>query len=677
MSSADDKSPGDWDPSNRDPGNRDPGNSAGNGSGNGSGQPSNPRRVCARTDAVLAVHLDGDLERESFDREACEPLGYGFVSDDSLHTHLRECATCQLALQRARRLDAALASMAGRAVADQVTASGCSLEELSDQWLNCAAMAAADAGLPETVKSEGVESEGPESEDTESEDTRSEATNSQDVAQEEPIDSKDLDWLFDRALQSCAAQQTDRDLSASRASRIGTLIAIAGVMAACFATWLCIATFEKSSKGKNSLGSNKDLGSTRAVADGQATGVPRQATANQLLGNRLLGNREKTAATQTVHGDNKLASSESASSDLASSMVAANAAEVETDDDPASSEWVARRPGGSLARSMHAARNRELPEQRTAQPTELSHRIRDRALGVPKRLAAAHRLLRATRAGSSAARFATDQLLLALAACGDLDHNEIALHEQLLDEVRSSGPVLVRLEHRLVSLPSRNRDHSELDHKALAAILVAARVENDRLDQAIRRALRRNDAIADVVASALRCGVRANGSSQLLLDCWHDQVAIGKQEDTQQWAEFWFRGQAATSFAQLKHLHARSHSAPERVRCLLAMGCVSDDSTLPRLLAELAAPRRIEACAAACGLASLPHRVLKTLLPKANLQNAGLLRAALARAGMPESKRWIEALALSKPQLQLMRTGSIIRFSEVAAWFRKGLLTAD
>jgi hypothetical protein len=107
------------------------------------------------------------------------------------------------------------------------------------------------------------------------------------------------------------------------------------------------------------------------------------------------------------------------------------------------------------------------------------------------------------------------------------------------------------------------------------------------------------------------------------------------------------------------------------------MGCVHDGSTLAPLLAELAAPRRVEACAAACGLATLPHRVLKQLLSQAKLEQSGLLRAALARAGMPQANRWIQALALSKPQLRLMRTGPVTRFSEVAAWFRNGLLTAD
>ncbi|MFT4513403.1 MAG: hypothetical protein ACI89X_001746 [Planctomycetota bacterium] len=572
--------------------------------------------MCARTDAVLAVHLDGDLAHEAFDREACEPLGYGFVSDDSLHSHLRECATCQTALQRARRLDAALASMAGRAVADQVAASGYSLEELSDQWLKCAALAAGSEAIATGSTDE----------------TCANVTSAEEA---NLVQGEDLDWLFDRAMQVPDAADVAR---AGSPSRVGTLIAMAGVLAACLATWLCISTLDGTTGGDQTDGHAFAL----QLASGQVA-TPELAAASQ----------------QATEGTSRPATEETG--------------------EPENSEpaLVPRRAQQSLARRMHAARNRELPEQRTARPEDLSYRVRNRALSVPERLAAAQRLLRATRAGSSAARYATDQLLLALAGCGDLDQDDIALHEQLLDEVRSNGPVLVRLEHRLASLPARNRDRSELSHQALAAILVAARVENARLDQALRRGMRRNGAIADVVASALRCGVRATGTAQLLLACWHDQVAIGKQENTPKWAEFWFRGQATTSFAQLAQVHARSHSAPERVRCLLAMGCVHDNSTLPRLLAGLAAPRRVEACAAACGIASLPHRVLKQLLPKAKLQNAGLLRAALARAGMPEANRWIQTLALSKPQLRLMRTGPITRFSEVAAWFRNAILTAD
>lgn len=629
--------------------------------------------MCARTDAVLAIHLDGDLAREAFDREACEPLGYGFVSDDSLHTHLRECATCQMALQRARRLDAALAAMAGRAVADQVAASGCSLDELSDQWLNCAAMVAAGEVSVEAVSPDAGSAQ-------------IGVDGSEDLNGDE-----DLDWLFDRTMQQSGMQQSGMQNAGTQelgngnaalartGSRMGTGIAIAGVLAACLATWLCISTIDAASE--------RDLGNGQTLAQEPASEhdskfhtkfhtkihtKPYETSYQRLSANfnwRFKANRAEAATSALPERSTSVQST--ASQNTASQNTAAqNTIATELGLAP-------RRSQPSLTRSLHAARNRELPEQRMARPEDLSHRVRNRALSVAERLAAGQRLLRGTRAGSSAARHATDQLLLALAACGDLDQNDVALHEQLLDEVRSNGPVLVRLEHRLVSLPSRNRDRSELNHKALATILVAARAENARLDQAIRRALRRNGAIADVVAGALRCGVRANGTTQLLLDCWHDQVAIGKQENTPKWAEFWFRGQAATSFAQLAFIHADSHSAPVRVRCLLAMGCVHDGSTLPPLLTELAAPRRVEACAAACGLASLPHRVLKQLLPKAKLQNSGLLRAALARAGMPQANRWIQALALSKPQLRLMRTGPVTRFSEVAAWFRNGLLTAD
>lgn len=623
---------------------------------------------------MLAVHLDGDLEQESFDREACEPLGYGFVSDDSLHSHLRECLTCQTALQRARRLDAELASMAGRAVADQVTASGCSMEELGNQWLDCAALAAGSAGHG----SDGLGS----AMDSESEDDA------------DPVRDEDLDWLFDRAMQpqnTAAAQVPAAQIPAAQipatqipaGSREGTVIAIGGVLAACLATWLCIATIDAGTKDEQRKllafvegFSRGELASSAMVPIGESLEMPRPGMpggdGSSRTGMALVGG---SGDGNSRAGDSRDIDSERSSK---SSLVGSPAGDsVPHANKPADSYK-------SLASSMHAARNRDLPEQRTARATDLSHRVNDRTLRIPERLAAAQRLLRATRAGSSAARHATDQLLLALAGCGDLDQDEVALHEQLLDEVRSNGPVLVRLEHRLVSLPSRNHNRSRLGHSSsllnhdeLAAIMVATRVENSRLDQALRRALRRNDAIADVIASALRCGVRAEGSAQLLLNCWHDQVAIGKQENTSKWAEFWFRGQAANSFAQLSSVHATSHSAPERIRCLLAMGCVHDKSTLKTLLAGLAAPRRIEACAAACGIATLPHHVLKLLLPKAKLQNAGLLRAALARAGMPEANRWIQNLALSKPRLRLMRTGPITRFSEVAAWFQNAIRTAD
>lgn len=62
---------------------------------------------CPRTDAVLAVHLDGDVQNGA-------DSGFDFVCGESLAAHLLDCAACQLRLQRARRLDAVLATGSGR-----------------------------------------------------------------------------------------------------------------------------------------------------------------------------------------------------------------------------------------------------------------------------------------------------------------------------------------------------------------------------------------------------------------------------------------------------------------------------------------------------------------------------------------------------------------------------------
>ena len=110
-----------------------------------------PKISCARTNAVLAVHLDGDFdEAPAMDREQ---LGYEFLSSAALHDHLSECTACQQVLQRARRLDAVLASTAGQAIADQVTASGRSFEELTARWLDHLAL---HAGTDESGQAPGM-----------------------------------------------------------------------------------------------------------------------------------------------------------------------------------------------------------------------------------------------------------------------------------------------------------------------------------------------------------------------------------------------------------------------------------------------------------------------------------------------------------------------------------------
>jgi hypothetical protein len=69
---------------------------------------------CARTDAVLAIYLDGDVGRG--EGGGLEDSGFELVCGDSLRDHLLGCGTCRSQLQRARRLDALLAAQAGRTV---------------------------------------------------------------------------------------------------------------------------------------------------------------------------------------------------------------------------------------------------------------------------------------------------------------------------------------------------------------------------------------------------------------------------------------------------------------------------------------------------------------------------------------------------------------------------------
>lgn len=88
-----------------------------------------PPSACPRTDAVLAVHLDGDLLQSHGDE-----LGYAFVCGDALREHLLDCRACQTALRRARRLDAALAASTGAALERHPVATGTDWGTLARRW---------------------------------------------------------------------------------------------------------------------------------------------------------------------------------------------------------------------------------------------------------------------------------------------------------------------------------------------------------------------------------------------------------------------------------------------------------------------------------------------------------------------------------------------------------------
>ncbi len=89
-----------------------------------------PEPVCGKTDAVLALYLDGDVEGDTLGADAS---GFAFACTETLASHLRECRSCQRELQRARRLDALLAETSGRGLANHLDAAG-GVDALAARW---------------------------------------------------------------------------------------------------------------------------------------------------------------------------------------------------------------------------------------------------------------------------------------------------------------------------------------------------------------------------------------------------------------------------------------------------------------------------------------------------------------------------------------------------------------
>ncbi|MEO6596522.1 MAG: hypothetical protein ABIP94_17360, partial [Planctomycetota bacterium] len=287
------------------------------------------------------------------------------------------------------------------------------------------------------------------------------------------------------------------------------------------------------------------------------------------------------------------------------------------------------------------------------------------------RLAAARTLVAAARPLYPDAKNAWRTLVEALAGCGDRSAADRVLHGEVLQMVRCTPPVVASFETHLLRLDATNPTPQRDD---LAVLTVAARLGVHDLDLAIRRVLRRAPSLASPLAAALRCGVRPSGSAALLLDAWQDLVALGALEDEPGATWLWFGGQPPAVFAELENELRTSRSTPRRLRCVLALGCCPDASTLPVLLERLQSRHQGEAHAAAFAIAGLPRRCLQTLVAKATADDEQfLLRAALARAALPESRAWTDAMALSPAQLRFLDSASLAQFPIVVGWFRERL----
>ncbi|MFK7742849.1 MAG: hypothetical protein AB8H80_21235 [Planctomycetota bacterium] len=670
---------------------------------------------CARTDAVLALHLDGDLAADASQRD---PLGYAFVSEQSLHAHLRSCAICQSALQRARRLDALLAAQAGAVALEHLRGSGSGDSGRGDSG-------SGDSGR-ESVHGSSV-SEGTFSDlaDRLLRNAAREARLGCDVEQDAPDVMRAGEPTARRSSVATipVASRTEHRTSARGADRrrLGQRQLAASWLAAAALTliaaggwwWLAIP----SKRPAHAVDSAMSAAAAAAAAAARTDETAREDTATQARGPVL------PAGGDIPAGGNTAAVGDSGSPQAGSPAAGSPAAIQNTSTDRAASlespldrqtYGVPASLAGSLRRAKRRARangprsnranaggddgQRTLDaKQHSGTPEEYATRLRDRSLPVAARLASARRLLRATQTGSTAPAHCADLALTVLAMFGDHNRAEIALHDQLLEDFRRTPGAMYRAEQLLLLFTSKSFAASRVyqpsaagswaggtgdpvaqSAAAQAAVVVAARLGTERLDSLLRRALRGTPAIAETIAAALRCGIRIEGSADLLLRCWRDEAAVGRASNSMPEARRWFQGQTATTYAEVATLLKSTRSAPDRERCLYAMGCVGDDSTRAPLLAATRSPRRAEAIAAACALAALPHHVLRGLVARARRDHrAGLLRAALVRADLPETRIWLRRLHLTSDQLAALRTGSPTQFAQLAKVFRQRMLVAD
>jgi hypothetical protein len=531
---------------------------------------------CPRAGAVLAIHLDGDVDES----------GFGFVCGETLATHLRECSSCQRLLQRARRLDAALASSAGRMLADHLT----TIDVVAKRWFAAATAAPAPEPAP--------------------------------IAAAEAISPI--------LAGSMAAPRTH---GVDRRQRVTTWSAAACVLVCAITAVILL----------------RDPSPPPTQAP--ATAAPQ----TPITVPDVVGAKQEVLVAAAAPAEDMPAKVGPVVADATSCTVGL----VLADD--------------AVLRALREPR--ALPDQELALPLpELQRRVGDAAIAPPARVAAARALFAACHPFSPDARNATRLLLDLLASFGDRSAAERLLHGDLLAMARGTPYFLAWLQARLGHIGARGTGRDDL-----AAVAVATRLDDRDLDLAVRRAVRRNPDLATTLAAALRGGLRENGAGALLLETWHDLASRGALTDDDAAAWSLFGGQAHNVFEDLEHELRSSRAAPRRLRCILGLGCAADDRTVPILLELLHSNDHAEAHAAAFALAGLPHRCLRDLLPRATA-NEGLylLRAALARAALPETRSWPLVMALTPAERQLLSHATLAQFPEVAGWFRdRATLTSD
>jgi len=566
--------------------------------------------ACPKTDAVLAIYLDGDVEMDA--------SGFEFACVEALTQHLRECHTCQRELQRARRLDAMLAENAGRMIASHANQGGRNSRGIGPRGIG-----------PRGIGPRGI---GPRGQ----------------------LDELATRWFVAVAEQATPTPQApgSRNFAFAKPRRwVGEVLAPllhphAPLLAACLGgVALVIGTWWLGQSTGRQL-APISVGRAPHAAQLAASEGPSIAELTDQSRRSAQGTLPKPSEglQAGIH-----AGPQAGASPRPSAIVVANDA-------------ARRRPTTNLS-------------QPVVDPIDQLRHLADVTLPTPLRIAAVKVLLLTLRPGSANGPMLLTSLMQTMAA-GQVGTNATdsslaadrgamaALHA----EVRQDAWFVAQLRTSLQRL-----DHPKVTPNLddLAVVTVAARLGLRELDTALLRAVRRHEQLVPALAAALRTNLRPQGAASLLLDAWGERAERGGQPDEEAAAQLWFAGQPEAIFDEVRTELVAARSSPRRVRCLLALAHSPTAQCLDVLVAWTAAGCRAEAYAAAFALAQLPTRWLRPLAARAALEHdAFLLRAALARAGVRDASPWLESLALSARELDLLRTSRFAQFPTVADWFR-------
>ncbi|MCC7397418.1 MAG: hypothetical protein IT455_10185 [Planctomycetes bacterium] len=322
---------------------------------------------------------------------------------------------------------------------------------------------------------------------------------------------------------------------------------------------------------------------------------------------------------------------------------------------------------GERRQNEHAVGTPHPDERPAAAPEELGQRFADGRLDPAERLRAFDRLLEVARGAGTDALLARTACIEQLAGGGD--GGDGLLRGEAYTRLRGSPGMLGELRSRLIRLDAEPDAGGQPFRAAMATVFVASNIADRELDQWLRRVVRHRPDLVTGVLAAARSGLRPHGTATLLLELWALLDARGAVADEATFAATWFVGQPAVVLAEVGELLRTSRSAPTRQRCLLALGHAADDTTVPVLLRTMRTAPRGEALTAAFALGTLPHPVLAPLAADA-ADDDWLLHAALARAGLPAARAWLDALDLRPHELVRFARATLADWPGVAPWFR-------